>query len=329
MMKENGYREKIASYARSAMDRFGEARREEVVVTVPYLKHENSFSEARREEVVLMVNESISDEIRGASREELETMRGDLDKEPFITSAEAHELFMCDAEDEGVALVDTKAIVGTVSGAFKNWGDEYQSRKGQVVDVAESLISGSDGDVERVFHMNSPTGGVKLRKISGPSGDLFFCIDGTHRTASAKLVNLGEMPARVENATNPESVSTSDKYVKREWEDRIKRGLIKGRIEKDEYAEGHDSYSLIIESQVLPWMVLSRHGMKKMTRVYLEKYPGSLDDLTTLDGEKIPPEALVDEIAMNFFIAGEWDEYTRRQEEKKLREARANAKSVV
>jgi hypothetical protein len=320
-------KDKLVSFSRSAMERFSTARSEEILTVQPEVKHEMNFSPERRQEVVTMVRKSISSEVRGANDVELKEMQKKMKELPFVSGRHADELLVCNAEDEGVALVDASAIVGTVSLAFNDWSDEYQSRENQIITVAKSLMNGSEEDVERVFHLKKKLGGIRLRKVSGPGGDLYFCVDGTHRVACAKLVGLSEVPARIKNASNPESASTQNKYQKREWENKIEKGLIKGSVEEETQPGGEITYTLKIESQVLPWMMLSRRGMFKMTQVYLEKYPGSLEGLSTPDGKKIPAQALTGEVEFNFFMAGRWDEYLKIQNEEKIREVRARIES--
>ncbi len=112
--------------------------------------------------------------------------------------------------------------------------------------------------------------------------------------------------------TDISEVKCKDKQVKYGWENLIQQGLIKGEIHESTNAEGKIEYSLKIEKQVLPWLHLPQPKMLKMNTCYKDRYPKAFENLKTINGKPIPPEALTSEIAFNAFSSGRWDEYEGR-----------------
>lgn len=280
----------------------------------PLAREKEKLNSLQLADVASEMRASIPAEMHSANTEALYAMQQELADLPYVPGEDVKEILDYDGEDEGVMMVDTDAIVGSVSGAFEDWSSEYGSRKGRVVDVAQQLMKGTEETIDHVFHVKDPKHGVKLKKVSGPGGDLFFVVDGTHRVAGSKLARLPELPAQVENMTELTEVRTTDPLLKSQWEERIRRGLIRGTIEETTTTADRKTFHLKIESQVLPWMNLPQNKLIKMTKFYLEHYPSSLDNLKSFTtGEKIPKEALLDQVAMNFYLAGRWDEYTLRQ----------------
>lgn len=276
----------------------------------PLTRQEERLKQLQLEDVVSSIRMSIPSELQSADRETLQAMQKELADLPYVPGEDMREVLDYDGEDEGVLMVDTNAIVGSVSPAFRNWSTEYEGRKGRIVDVAQEIMKGTPESVDHVFHVTDPSGAVKLKKISGPEGDLFFVVDGTHRVAGSKLAELPELPAQVENMTELSEVHTTDPQLRSQWEQRIRRGFIRGEVEEVTTPSGQKSYNLKIDSQVLPWMTLPQHKLIKMTKFYFECYPKALDGVKSLNtGELIPKEALLDEVAMNFYLADRWDEY--------------------
>ncbi len=261
------------------------------------------------QEVVKRVKEGVPPEIKGADDAELERRQKGLADLPYFSGREIFPLLTRSSEkSDGMEMVRTETIVGTP--AFRDWSTEYDSRKGRGVSVAKDLVKGTEQSVDHVFHVNSPDHGIKLKKFSGPGGDICFVKDGSHRVAGCKLAELQELPATVEDMTEVSGAITDDIMMKTQWESRIKQGFIKGDIEEDESGE---SYKLNIQDQVLPWASFSQRKMVEMNRMYNDLYPGSLKGLELSDGKgEIPEKALMDEIAMNYFVAGRWDEYEEK-----------------
>ena len=257
----------------------------------------------------------IPEDVLLADKETLEGMQEELKNLPYLSSNKTQELIAYSGEDEGVVMVETSKVVGSVSGAFRNWATEYDSRKGRVVAVAERIIEGTEGSIEHIFHLSNPEDGIKLKRISGPEGDLFIVVDGTHRVAGAKLVQLPELPAQVEKMPDLSETRTTDSQLKGQWENRIERGLIDGKIEETETVDPttgvkKKTFNLEIKAQVLPWAILSQQSFVDMTKFYLNHYPNALDNIKSLKtGEKIPKEVFLDGIAMNYYLADRWSEY--------------------
>lgn len=281
----------------------------------PLSRQKERLNYLQLEDVAAEVRTSIPAEIQTADKESLQAMQKELASLPYVPGNDVRQILDYDGENEGVMMVDTAAIVGSVSPAFENWSNEYEDRQGRVVDVAQQLMKGTKESVDNVFHVTDSQKGIQLKKLSGPGGDLFFVVEGTHRVAGAKLARLPELPAQVENMTNLSEVRTTDPALKLQWEERIKRGFIHGTVAETVTPAGQKNFNLEIEAQVLPWMNLPQRDLIEMTKVYLERYPNSLDKLKSFTtDEKIPPEALLDEIAMNFYLADRWAEYKPKEQ---------------
>ena len=280
----------------------------------PLTRQKEQLNSLQLVDVASEIRTSIPAEVQSADREALQAMQKELVELPYVPGEDMREVLDYDGEDEGVMMVDTDAIVGSVSPAFQNWSTEYESRKGRIVDIAQEIMKGNPEAVDHVFHVTDPEHGVKLKKVSGPGGDLFFVVDGTHRVAGSKLAQLPELPAQVENMTELSEVRTADPMLKSQWEQRIERGLIQGSVEETTTPSGQKNFNLKIDSQVLPWMNLPQNKLIKMTKFYFECYPKALEDIKSFrSDEKIPKEALLDEVAMNFYLADRWDEYKPKE----------------
>lgn len=268
-------------------------------------------SEQILKEVAYAIRIGIPAEMHQRSQEVLQQDHERLAEEPFIPGQLVGELLQKEGEDEGMQFVSVDSIVGTESVAFQNWSTEYDNRKGRAIDVAEAIMEGSEEGIEQVFHTRDPEQGIKLKKIAGPEGDIFFVADGTHRVAGAKLSRIPEIPAQVESMVELSEVRTTERSVKDQWEKQINMGLIDGTVEQVVSQEtGETSFQLTIKDQVLPWITLPQHQQLKMSQLYCNRYPHAFDNLKSLRSrEPIPKEVLTDEIAMNFFLAGRWNEY--------------------
>ncbi len=265
------------------------------------------------QQMIDSVQSVLPENLQNADDEILRTAQSDLKDIPYMHSDNSRDLTDAMGMDEGTLLVETDKIVGSVSPAFENWSSEYAGRKDLVINIAKKLMRPTEESLENVFHLKEPEkGGVKLKKISAPEGDLFFVIDGTHRVAGSKLAQTPELPAQVEKMADVSEVKCKDKQVKYGWENLIKIGLIKGEIHESIDNDGNKEYSLKIEKQVLPWLHLPQPKMLKMNTVYKDKYPKAFENLKTIDGKHIPVEALTDEIAFNAFSSGRWNEYEGR-----------------
>jgi len=258
------------------------------------------------------INNGIPPEVKSLSDEQLAELHPSLTELPYIPSRVTDELSLLTGVDEGIKMVETTKIVGSVSSAFtsRGWGTEYSGRKGRAVSVARELINGTPESIEHVFELSQEGKGIKLVSISGPGGDLFIARDGSHRIAGCKLAELDKVPAHVENVSNVNEFTTIDPFLRDDWQDRIDAGLIEGAIESKIVGD-MEVFKLNVESQVLPWMVLDQSNLVRFSQLYLKCYPNSLNGLENLKtGESIPVEALTDTVANNFYLGGRWQEYT-------------------
>lgn len=262
------------------------------------------------------IRNSVSPELRTADRPSLEKLQDRLSELPFVGIQDTAPILEFKGKPEGVAVVPTEIIVGSVSGDFQSWSSKHEGQAKRVVDVAQSLLKAEETSIESVFRIKNPKEGeIKLKKIEGPRGPLFFVVEGTDRVAGSKLAQIPEIPAQVENITEMSEIRTPDGQLATHWQRLIEGGFISGRVEQTEDQKGTKTYELKINKQILPWIGLDQGASIKMTKIYLERYPHGLDGIKSLKtGEPIPKEAFIDPIAMNFFLAGRWSEYKPRKQ---------------
>jgi len=253
-----------------------------------------------------IVKNDIPNEVLEADDEKLRLEQKKLKELPYFSGVDLRDLLDYKGEDEGFSFVKTKAIVGSVSPAFENWSTEYESRKDRMISIAKNLRNSKD--INGVFHIYNQDEQIKLKKISGPAGDLFFAVDGSHRIGASKLCRLSEIPAQVDNVSNISEVDTTEKDLASQWQERIKKGLIKGNIEDVKHNDSIISYKLNIEDQILPWMHLPQNKLIKFNKFYQSQYPNAFDEL------EIPKRALLDEVGFNYYLAGRYDEYEGKKE---------------
>lgn len=250
-------------------------------------------------------------EVQQLTPEALRERQQQLKELPFVSARDTQMLTERAGNRESTfSFVPTDAIIGTVSPAFENWASEYDTRNGRVVEVASALQRGTEEDVEHVFHPTTiENDGIKLAKMTGPEGHaLYVALDGTHRTAAAKLVEMSHIPATVEDVSESAETKTRDKQLANQWEQRIQAGLIKGHVEQN---KDDDSYVLHAEECTVPWIVLPQASAIAMSKEYKFLYPDTLKNVKSFTtGETIPEDVFLDPIAMNFFVAGRWEEYT-------------------
>lgn len=256
----------------------------------------------RTTSAIELIKLSTSPELEGADDATLEAEQEKLKELPYYSGNDVRDILDYQGDDEGLKFVDTTKIVGSVSPAFEDWSTEYESRKGRVVGVAKGLLKPNDASVERIFHLKKPNEQIKLKKITGPGGDVFFAQDGTHRVAGSKLARLAAIPARIENMNKVSEVYADDKLLAEEWQGRIKKGLITGTVTQEK-----NRFKLTIEKQALPWMHLPQAKLKKFSKFYESVYPGSLDKVG------IPKDALLDDVGYNYFMADRYEEYEQKR----------------
>lgn len=231
----------------------------------------------------------------------------------YLGGVKIDDLVAGEGEDLGLHEVDDDVIVGSVSGVFENWGSEYETRKGRVGEIARSFVDDPIEVAEHVFHTEDSSQRIKLKRVQGPEGPIFFVKDGTHRVAAAKLAELPKILADVEGEAQPEKITTKDKNKKEHWKKMISVGLMNGAVTE----EAGGSYRLHVSDHILPWCLLKQHDFIDANKIYNRAYPGALSRLKNLKtGEPIPEEALVDELALNFYLSDRWSDYKQMKRSK-------------
>lgn len=256
-----------------------------------------------------IIESGMPKELREADDEKLFEEQKRLDALPYIGGEAVKDLVGAEGDDRGLQFVRTEKIIGSASPAYKDWSSEYESRKGRVVEIAKSLRHGSEENIENVFHLKKVSEQVKMKEIEAPEGSVYVVLDGTHRIASTKLLNMPEVPARIESMGKVKDSYTEDAFLAEEWQERIKRGLIQGSVEQIDIS-GVRAYKLTIESQKLPWMHLSTAKLLQMSRIYESLYPNALERTG------IPAKALTDRIGYQAYMAGRFDEFETSQSKK-------------
>lgn len=212
------------------------------------------------------------------------------------------------SEKEVFEWVDVSKIVGRSNDFPGGWSYEYTSKAGRAIDVAKSLHSGDTDKIERIFHTNSPDDRIKLTRIDGPAGPFYFVDDGSHRVIGSEVAGMSEIPCDVSSLGYPKKDMTADPFLAKRWQRLIDFNLIEGQIEEQTDAKGETFYTINVASEVLPWIRSDESDLNKISEVYEELYPGSLDNLA------IPRDALVDPVANKYFMQGRWDEWVKNEE---------------
>jgi len=269
----------------------------------------DNIQELSLEEVVSLVESGIPEEIKSLTIDELKVKQKELSKLPYLTAEIFSDLVGFRSEDLGLIMVETDDIVGSISGAFVNWSTEYDSRKGRDVAVAQQLINPTPESVDKIFHVSEPwfQSGIILRQVPTPEGNMYFVIDGSHRVAGCKLAQLKRIPAFVEKIPGKKEIPTYSYLLKSEWEEKIRRGLIVGKIEEVNDKEDGKYFVLDVQSQILPWMFLSTKKMVELNKFYFEHFPNARNLNSLLNGEPIPKEVLTDDFRFTYYLANGWD----------------------
>ncbi len=246
----------------------------------------------------------IPQELRTTTDEELKRKQAELTTLPYMRGIDAEVILLESGEDLGFQMAKTNKIAGSISPVFKDWSSEIESRKGRAVDVAKRLLNPGEFGIEQTFHLQEPIKAIRLKKIDGPNGPIYFVEDGTHRVSGVKLLQMKSIPARVEDMTSISSVETSAGELKREWQRRIKAGLIDGDI--SERPNGSKTtYYLKIKNQALPWMSLPGPTFTKFCQTYKRLYPDFPNGLKTLKGVDITSQDLSSSEAFGYFMSKE------------------------
>ena len=255
------------------------------------------------EQCVDQCREYISDNIKLADSETLEILSKSLVYEPYLSINDISEIIDGESEYEGMMTVPVDAIIGSVSLAFKHWNDEYAGREGRIVEIAQELIEGTEESIDHVFHIQDHNQAIQLIRIFGPDGDIFIVVDGTHRVAGAKLVQLPEIPAVVEEVKEKKEYRTTDTFLVSQWKKRIAAGFIIGDIEERIDSSGEKTYVFLIQEQIFSWAALPHDKLVEVNQVYSKVYPQALKEVKSLITDEIIPEnILVDHFNLEMYL---------------------------
>jgi hypothetical protein len=229
-----------------------------------------------------------------------------LDHKDYIPGSILGAIPLEKGEDLGRHIVPTRLIGGSMSPAFETWRDEYADRPGRIVETAKNIKKGDSEELQRIFSIFNKERGIKLKRLAGPSGDFFVALDGTHRIASAKLAEIPDILANVEDQKLPEVLETNDGTAVAHWEDLLKLGLIEGKIEDD--TGNPEKRILRLRQAKIPWALSRWPDFVKINNYYQSIYPHAFES------SSIPKEVLFDEsgIAKNYWLNGRWQEYLER-----------------
>ena len=270
------------------------------------LNAEGEITERISEQVKQLAKDGIvpQDEVLRARMESLEEM-------PIIDTSEFMDVYNRKEEDSTYRWVETDKIIGRPFGEDykEGWAHEYNDRQGRLVEVAKSLleVDANQESIERVFHPNNKEERLKLTAINGPEGPIYLADDGTHRVGGIKLAGLTEIPAEVASIEYPMTTKDWSQEKFDDWQKKIDLGLIKGEIGEGLNKSGKKVQQLKVESEVCEWIrTVEQSRLIKISRMYEQVYPGSLDSLP------IPRDALVDQVANNYYMEGKWEEWEEK-----------------
>ena len=213
-----------------------------------------------------------------------------------------------DMNEGSFEWVDPNKIIGrpAIDGQTDGWAYEYDQRKGRAIEVSKELVAAREGDeaeFDHVFHVRDKGQRIKLSKVEGPSGPMYFVKDGTHRVAAAKLLGLAQIPCTVERTKYPlqKKIYRFEEMV--QCEQAIKQGLVKGTYE--EFGEGKSRYALVtITEESFGWArVSNRSDFFALNKIYKMLYPDYEDR------SPVPKEATYDYVAYEHFLHGRFDEW--------------------
>lgn len=259
------------------------------------------------EEVSQRIKGQISEQVMQLSKDDLEARRKALRGRPQLSSTTLRDTLIGIDQKPTFAWVSTDKIVGRTWEHPEGWASEISSRKGRVLEIAEAMIHSDENatTIENVFHPSKPSERIKLTVIKGPAGPMYFVDDGTHRVTASMVAGLSEIPCAVKQIRYPLEEIAQDDFQAQEWQVAIERGLIDGEIQEFMGNGGQVLKKIIVRGEVLPWIrTTSQADLIKISKIYEQLYPGSLDHLI------IPREALINPVANNFFMAGKWDEWS-------------------
>lgn len=265
------------------------------------------------QEVSKRIHEQVAGSTKALTLEDLERRRQELKNHPQLSSKTLTDTLVGVDKQATFSWAQTDKIVGRTWEQPDSWASEIEARKGRVAQVAKEIID-SDGNpqtMERIFHPEKTSERIKLTAIMGPAGPMYYVDDGTHRIAASMAAGIAEIPCDVKGISYPLEQVATDGYQAEDWERKIDKGLIDGEIQDYISENGRKMKKLIIRSEILPWIrTTSQTDLIKISRVYEQLYPGSLDNLT------VPKQTLLDPIANNYYMAGRWEEWVRMNQPK-------------
>ena len=229
-----------------------------------------------------------------------------LEARPIIDSAVFRDAELGLDEAREFTSVDVTKIVGRPSADQwrDGWAHEYEARAGRIDSVEAAIRSGDPQLIENIFHTQKPDERIKLSAYDGPAGPMYGVEDGTHRVAGSMRAGLEEIPASVRRIKFPFSFRGRAVEQAQDIRSKIALGMIDGEIQETKDEHGEPIYTYVIRHEVLPWLhTTSQRDLIKISRMYEQLYPGTLNDLP------IPRDALVDPIANNYYMAGKWPEW--------------------
>ena len=97
--------------------------------------------------------------------------------------------------DEPSVVEIAKKMVRVISGETRKYkkliqkADDAQDR----IDLEDELVNKVDMELDTIFR----GGDIKMKRIEGPRGPIYFVSDGSHRVAASKLVGLTKILASV------------------------------------------------------------------------------------------------------------------------------------
>jgi hypothetical protein len=167
----------------------------------------------------------------------------------------------------------------------------------------------NDTGIERIFHTeNRPSERIKLASYDGPAGPIYSVFDGTHRIAGIKASGLGKFPAEIYRIKYPYKKTSTEPEEIADWQSKIDRGFIKGKIERGSNEKGEYTEVTIL-SEIVPWIrTTDANRIFKINREYERQYPGALTKIG------FPPETLTDISALWAYLDGNFDQWKKFQE---------------
>lgn len=160
-------------------------------------------------------------------------------------------------------------------GTFGSLGDKAS----ETVTIAQSLLTGDPGVIERAFHTQTLNDRVSVRAFDGPSGPIYASVEGSTRTDAATIAGFNSVYADVQRVTYPSIVD----IPRARAEKLLSAGLIAGEFQT---IDGREVF--VASNAVLPWIFGSAQDVAEVTSMYLEAYPDGLYSLP------VPIEVLQD-----------------------------------